>query len=872
MKNPLKKTHSLPCLLVFFSSPLLDAQVAKPEKHPYADPNKDRELFAHSGEKTNQFRLYNFYQRQADHYMAMPSSKWPKLLPAYPGLDAGKHGHWGKNNQNNHEDGRWNQTDIGSMHSHVTNSSSKAFQPIVKGINVKLPDGLAACFDVDTLNYRAVWKGWVSFKPRRWGTVGGATIKGDTSFIQETPVAIKNGKYLGLYRHGEKVIFHYRIGDVEILDHPSSENQKFTRTVEVLSAGGEASLPDLPGPKPVYGKLQQFTQGGDPVWTQTITTPLKMGKPHKGSPFAIDTFEVPFQNPFQSVMQLSGIAFDDQETIYVSTLVGEIWSVKPAANDPTQFVWKRFASGLHLPFGLHYDKDGLFCLDRGQIYRFHDLNKDGEADYYESFASDFTDEGKSHTHTFGLHRQENGSFYFCQKEQIMETSPEGVTSEIGWGIRNGMGIGGSKDFFWIGPQEGNWTPASTIIEVEKGNHYGLPKPGDTKTISNPMCFIPRAVDNSTGGFVEITSNQWGPYQGNHVGLSFGSNNQYLILRDSKGPKPQGATVPLPGEFRSGVVRGTFRKSDGQLYVVGLDGWGDYSLEDGCLERVRYVGGEMYQPKGFEVFENGIRVDFPVAIDPASLKDPSKIFAQSWEYIFSKAYGSPEFSAHSDKVGHDIVNVRSIHPIAGSNAIFVEMPNLTPVQVLYLRMHLKTAEGKEFKTDLFASPMYPQPYYSFAGAAPKVEGKPKEIKVRVKKSSQTAKDRRVKTKAIEGAREIVINAVSGLKYDNTAFTVKRGEAIALKFTNKDIMPHNLIIVKPGAKEKVGEAAFKMLNNPKVADLNYAPKMKEIQVVVPVLDPKKAVTVYFKAPKKKGEYAFICTFPGHWKVMQGIMLVR
>ena len=87
-----------------------------------------------------------------------------------------------------------------------------------------------------------------------------------------------------------------------------------------------------------------------------------------------------------------------------------------------------------------------------------------------------------------------------------------------------------------------------------------------------------------------------------------------------------------------------------------------------------------------------------------------------------------------------------------------------------------------------------------------------------------------------------------------------------------MPHNLIIVKPGAKEKVGEAAFKMLNNPKVADLNYAPKMKEIQVVVPVLDPKKAVTVYFKAPKKKGEYAFICTFPGHWKVMQGIMLVQ
>jgi len=558
--------------------------------------------------------------------------------------------------------------------------------------------------------------------------------------------------------------------------------------------------------------------------------------------------------------------------MYVSTLVGEIWSVKPSANNPKKYIWKRFASGLHLPFGMHYDKDGLFCLDRGQIYRFHDFNKDGEADYYESFACDFTDGGKSHTHTFGLHRQDNGSFYFVQKEQIMRTSPDGVTSEIGWGIRNGMAIGGAGDFFWIGPQEGNWTPASTIIEVEKGNHYGLPKPGATKPISNPMCFIPRAVENSTGGFVEITSDQWGPFKGSHVGLSFGSNTQYLILRDDQGPKPQGATVPLAGEFLSGVVRGAFRKSDGQLYVVGLDGWGDYSMEDGCLQRVRYTGGQIHQPRGFQVFENGIRVDFPMAIDPSSLKDASKVFAQSWEYMFSKGYGSPEFSAHSDKVGHDIVNVRSIPPIDGANAIFVEIPDLTPLQVLYLRMHLKTAEGKDFKADLFASPMYPQPYFSFPGAAPRVEGKPKEIAVRVKKPGQGTKDKRVKTKAIEGAREVNINAVSGLKYDTTSFEVKSGEAIALKFVNKDIMSHNLVIVKPGAKTKVGEASFKMLNNPKAADLHYTPKMKEVQVLVPVIEPNKEVTVYFRAPKKKGEYPFICTFPGHWKAMQGVMVVK
>ena len=872
MKAPSRLAFLLLALPALASFPQLHAQVASPEKHPYADPTKGREHFINAGAPVNQYRLYNFYQRQADYYMSVPDSELPELLPSFPGLDAGKYGHWGKNNQNGHEDGRWNETEIGSMHSHVTNGSAKELGVVIKGVNVKLPDGLAACFDPDTLNYRAVWKGWIKFKPRRWGATSGATIKGKLSFAQKTPLPVKNGKYLGVYRHGDKVIFHYRIGDVEILDYPSAKNGQFVRTVEVISKGGEASLPDLPGPEPVYGELEQFTKGGDAVWTETVAMPLEMGEPYDNAPYAVDTFKVPFENPYQSVMQLSGIAFDDQETIYVSTLVGEIWSVKASKDDSKMVVWKRFASGLHVPFGLHYDEDGLFCLDRGQIYRFHDFNKDGEADYYESFASDFTDGGKSHTHTFGLHREDDGSFYFVQKEQIMQTSPNGVTEEIGWGIRNGMGIGGSGDHFWIGPQEGNWTPASTIIEVEKGKHYGVPKPGAKKPISNPMCFIPRAIDNSTGGFVEITSDKWGPYQGNHVGLSYGSNTQYLILRDGKGPRPQGATVPLAGEFLSGVVRGAFRKSDGQLYVVGLDGWGDYSMEDGCLQRVRYTGGDIYQPKAFEVFENGIRVDFPMPIDPASLKDPSKIFAQSWEYVFSKGYGSPEFSAHSNKVGHDILQVRSIQPVDGANAIFVEMPELTPVQVLYLRMHLQTAEGEAFKADLFASPMYPQPYYAFEGAAPKVEGKPKEIAVRVKDASKAIKDGRVKTEAIEGAREVLINAVSGLRYDTTAFEVQSGEAIALKFVNKDVMPHNLVIVKPGTKTKVGETAFKMLNNPNAADLSYTPEMKEVQVLVPIVDPNKEITVYFNAPKQKGQYPFICTFPGHWKVMHGMMTVK
>lgn len=855
-------------LLTLSVLPLI-GEVAQPKNHPYADSRVGREGFDDADEEVNEARLYDFYQRQADYYMAMPPEKRPQLLPAHPGLDAGEHGHWGKHNQNGHRDGRWNQVKIGSMLSHVTRGNPKELEVVAKAVNVNLGEGVAACFDIDSLNYRAVWDGWVTFDSFRWGSSRNAKFAGKMRFVQTKAVEIPEGRYLGLYRYGERVIFHYRIGKVEILDSPSLRDGKFVRTVEVVAGGGKESLPDLPGPEVEYGELAQFTKGGASTWSESVTTRVVAGEAKEGQAYVVDTFEVPYENPYQSVMQLTGIAFGPNETIYVSTLVGEIWSVQEKEGRDGELVWKRFASGLNSPMGLHCDEDGLFALDRGQIYRFHDLNKDGEADYYESYANDFGGFDKSHTHTFGLHRTGDGSFHFTQKELIMRTSPERVTREVGYGMRNAMGIGGSADFFWVGPQEGTWTPASTIVEVAEGRHYGIPHGSHPQPVSAPFCFIPRGVDNSVGGFVEITSDRWGPYQGSHVGLSYGSCSHYLVLRDAHGPQPQGATVPLEGEFLAGVLRGVFRESDGQLYVVGLDGWGDYSLEDGCLQRVRYVGGEVRKPSGFQVFENGLRVDFSVVLDATAVAKVPRYLAQTWEYVFSKGYGSPEFSSKSDEVGHDLLEVASVQVLEGGQSLFVEIPELRPTMVLYLRMHLKDAKGEDFEADLFASPMYPQPYFAFDGAEPRSEGKPAQVAMRVKTSKAEANK---SGRKLKGARQLVVNAVSGLKYQQTLLEVKPRQAIALTLVNEDVMPHNLVIVAPGAAEKVGMASFKMLSDVNAADKNYAPDIPEVLHVIPVINPDSDYVLNFRAPKKKGDYPFICTFPGHWQAMQGILRVK
>ena len=111
----------------------------------------------------------------------------------------------------------------------------------------------------------------------------------------------------------------------------------------------------------------------------------------------------------------------------------------------------------------------------------------------------------------------------------------------------------------------------------------------------------------------------------------------------------------------------------------------------------------------------------------------------------------------------------------------------------------------------------------------------------------------------------------MKYDTKMITVKAGLPVVLTLENPDIMQHNLVICKTGTIEKVGKAADIMAQDPKSAEKNYVPQMAEVLAATKLVNPGEAYTLEFTAPSKPGDYPFICTFPGHWRIMQGIMRV-
>ena len=890
--------------------------VATAGKYPYSRPESGRSGYELAGETVNEARVYDFYQRQADYYMANPD-KVPAIIPAFPGLDGGLHGHWGKHNQNGHNDGRWNDGDTGEHFAHVI-KGIKGLN-IEKGVCVKLGADhlLSTCFDPQTLSYRAVWSdGWLTFGPFRWGSSRGATIQGEPWFQIDQAKLPNGGEYLGLRRFGRRVVFEYQIGSIQIQDEPWASKNSFFRRIDFLNQSDKATIPcrvadesfsvsfienqgiksirwengeviaqDIQRNASVIIRISRYAEDPDTAsviahlendrkiqkrWNEILKIPGKLGKTKSGSSYAVDTLTVPYDNPYKTVMQLTSIAFLPNGDALVASLLGDIWLVKGINQDLSQVTWQRYATGFNQPVGIHIDKQGIFVLDRCQISILHDTNNDEEVDYYEKYANDFGGFNRSHTHTFGLHRTGDGAFYFIQLTSLFRTGTNRKTEAIAYGVRNCMGVGGSKDYFWAAPQEGTWTPASAIIEVNQGEHYGSSQ--EKENISPPLCYVPRGVDNSTGGMVEITSNKWGPFKGSHIGLSYGANAHYLILRDGTGKRPQGAVVPMEGEFLAGVMRGAFHPQDGQLYTVGLDGWGDYSSRDGCFHRVRYLGGKIRKPVGFKVHENGIRIDFAIQLDGEHLQNIRNIFAQQWNYQYGKRYGSPEFSVNNpDTLGHDPVPVRSVKLLDNKKSIFVEMPALKPVMQLYLRMKLRDIEGVEFSADLFSSPMYPHPPFASEGIAEAVTIGRDIGKLRTE-NTQPKKKPDWSGNITEGAREIVVQTISGLKYDQTLIKAKPGEAIILKLVNVDAMPHNLVIVKLGSIQKVGDASFKMLNDPKAAEKDYVPDLPDVLHFVPVIDPNKEHSLHFSTPEQPGDYPFICTFPGHWMAMQGILKVE
>ncbi len=110
----------------------------------------------------------------------------------------------------------------------------------------------------------------------------------------------------------------------------------------------------------------------------------------------------------------------------------------------------------------------------------------------------------------------------------------------------------------------------------------------------------------------------------------------------------------------------------------------------------------------------------------------------------------------------------------------------------------------------------------------------------------------------------------MSYDVKELTVTAGKKIKLTFANTDFMPHNIVLVKPGKADDIGNKAAAL--GAKGFDTGFVPESPDIIWASKLLDNGKEEVITFTAPTAPGDYQFVCTFPGHPTVMRGVLKVK
>jgi cytochrome c2 len=478
----------------------------------------------------------------------------------------------------------------------------------------------------------------------------------------------------------------------------------------LLWSGARESLPAfvelVKGASPPED-LAPLTRGGPPRWREKVVTRGQAGT--GDGPYVVDTLTEPDQNPWQSWMRFGGLdLFEDGQRAALSTWNGDVWIVSGVDGDLQQLTWQRIATGLFQPLGLKIVNGQIYALGRDQITRLHDLNGDGEADFYENFNNDCMVSEHFHEFALDLKTGPDGSFYYLKcachgvparhphHGALMKLPPDGSKLEVvarGFRANNGIGVGPNGELTSIDNQ-GHWMPGNRLNWIKPGSWQGYQwawNPEGRTTYDQPLCWMHNFVDRSGGTQLWVPTDQWGPLRGELITISYGMGHIFLVLKEEVGGQMQGAVTRFPLEFETGVMRGVFHPKNGQLYTAGLYGWAGNKTRAGGFYRVRHTGKPVRLPNAFHVASDGLVLGFSDRLEASSATDPGNYDVKAWNYRWTAQYGSPDFKLDG-KEGRDSWRVESATLSGDRKTVFLKVPELQPVMQMHVVFNLKAADG------------------------------------------------------------------------------------------------------------------------------------------------------------------------------------
>jgi putative heme-binding domain-containing protein len=567
-------------------------------------------------------------------------------------------------------------------------------------------------------------------------------------------------QYKGIYHYGNQAILSYTVGTASILEMPAYEVTAggqivFTRTLNIgksghdllmrvapaetavaaigdcatlvqkdgysqlcipavatpvalklfLSDGSVDGLRQFARTSPPPASLEPFTKGGPRRWPGVVKTRAVVGG--ESEAFAVDVLTHPETNPWNCQMRLTGFDFyGDGRRAAVCTWDGDVWLVTGIDAPEKGLSWQRIASGLFQPLGLKIVQDKVYVSCRDQILILHDLNGDGETDFYECFNNDHQVTEHFHEFAMGLQTDAQGNFYYAKGARhalkavvphhgtLLRVSKDGTRTDImatGFRAPNGVCVNADGTFF-LTDQEGFWVPKNRIDLVERGGYYGnfwgyhdVTDPSDA-AMRKPLCWITNAFDRSPSELLWVTSDRWRPLKGSLLNFSYGYGKVYVVPHEKVGDQIQGGMCQLPlPQFPTGVMRGRFHPTNGQLYCCGMFAWAGNQTQPGGFYRVRYTGRPVYLPIGLKAKKAGMEIGFSGELDPKSAGDPRNYAVKTWALKRSEEYGSKHYDEKD-------VKVTSASIATDRKTVMLGIADLQPTWCMEIRYDISASDG------------------------------------------------------------------------------------------------------------------------------------------------------------------------------------
>jgi uncharacterized cupredoxin-like copper-binding protein/glucose/arabinose dehydrogenase len=629
--------------------------------------------------------------------------------------------------------------------------------------------------------------------------------------------------------------------------------------------------------------------------------------------------------PQDILLEVGGMTFLPNDALAVSTRHGEIWVItNPYQKGGRLPVYKRFAQGMHEVLGLNFLKGDLYCVQRSELTRLRDLDGDGEADEYKTMYS-WPLAGNYHEYAYGPILDKAGNMVVTLNLGWIGFG-ESLSKWHGWmlkfdkdfnmtpfatGLRSpaGFALNEAGDIFYA-ENQGDWVGSGNIAHVEEGDFLGNPRglrwSGEPKSpvklkiddipdtgepkfdvakrvpgLKTPSVWFPHTILGiSTSGILSYGSKgKMGPFEGQ---LFVGDQGQSKIMRVAlekvKGVY-QGIVFPFREGFSSGILRMNWG-SDGSIFAgMTARGWGSTGGQSYGLQQLEWNGTVPFEMQTVTAKPDGFELNFTMPVDEKTAKNPESYNISTFTYKYHHIYGSPainlnnraikaiEVSADKMKVRLVLDSVKDgyIHEIKAEGIRSADNYALMHNYGYYTVNRIPDGDKLAISD---ANRVAAKPAHDHEMAMEKTAAKPAAKAAPVVAQKHLTKQPVSWTKGPD--RTLVIGTRPGLKFDVESITLKAGTKIKLTFTNNDDMLHNFVVTLPGAATEVGMAAIKL--GVSGERLNYIPPTSKVLYHTILLQPGKSETIYFTAPEKPGDYDYLCSYPGHYMIMRGIMKIE